>query len=37
MGEFPVFLEEKARYAMALNHAITRDGRTTFVISALKG
>ena len=33
----PVFLEEKARYATALNRAITRDDRTTFIVSALKG
>ena len=31
-----MFLEVEARYTMALNHAITRDGRTTFVVSGLK-
>ena len=33
----PVFWEVEARYATALNRAITRDSRTTFVVSALKG
>ena len=38
MAEFlPVFLEVEVRYAKALNHAITRDGRLTLVVSALKG
>ena len=33
-----MFLEMEARYAMALNHVyITQEGRTTFVVSALKG
>ena len=31
-----MFLEVEARYATALNRAITQDGRTTFVVSALK-
>ena len=33
----PAFLEVEARYATVQNHAITQDGRTTFVVSALKG
>ena len=32
-----MFLEVEARYATALNRAITRDGRTTFVVISPKG
>ena len=31
-----MFLELKARYATALNRAVTRDSRTTFVVWALR-